>query len=1141
MNLSFVQLRGARTVPGVFFWLALLGAVSALNAETVFTGRVLDAVTKAPISGVSIFVGVDAGLGESDAQGAFSFPLTQSGVLDVRAFKVGYELAFIEGTAFRPDGETTLQIQLLPVGGGIPLVRDPNEPREEIAPGVGSVAGQITDLDTEDGIAGVRVELRPGPLLSSTVSEDEWQVATTDGRGRYSFSEVESGYYSLRFMLEGYRGITLEDVAVKPGEEAEWSVPLTPLADAGEGEVFDLGEFVVSAEKITQQQFDFQVLREQSVNLVDLLSAEDFSRFAAADIAAAITKVPGVTVVEGQFAVIRGLTDRYSSTSFNGATLPSPDPDRQGVQLDLFPASQVTTLAVSKTFSPDLGSNSGGGAINIIAPPYSEEFTGNLKLGVRFNSDGWNRFSSYDGGGTRDLIGFGGGERASDRSGITADIPVTADAGANISSSLFGKYPLGLSLVLNVADKTQFRKRDLRFFLGLSYDSSFSYASGTEQSRSAGRGGRRRPDDLNQGLLSVSEGVYDYEKSEASVLLSLLLGADYTLDSNGRHQVSGVGFWSQSGNDAVFVRGNGRNPGEDDPVESPTIAGFLREVQAFEQNNDPQGGDEATFEDTLAYKERNLTVLQLLGKHEFLDSRNLKANWALNYAETYQDEPDTRRTRYWFDPSDGRFEVGSQNDLGIVMFRNFREIQEVQDFAAADIEYTDSVSFIDYVLTLGGTYESSSRTVEDSSVRFEADQTATESSEPGVDGTVWFGETARDLFRAVYANDLLEPSDELAFSGNGETSRTLSAGFLSGRFTFFQWAEISGGARIESLELETQGNVQSGVFPVAQFYEANGSTLGFEAGDPFDRGLIERDLVLPSANITLRPPESALVVRFSYSQTVARPSFRELSPYISLDPLDGDWVVGNVALKTSDVESWDLRVEYVDDSNGDLIALSSFYKTIEDPIESTLIYNNVVGQTVRTWFNNPNAADLSGYEVEIRKSLDFIPGSFFEHLTIGGNYTRILASVKNPDSVIEAYQTFYYNGLDPNLFQAPPAERRLFDQPSWILNADLSYDNESLGLKVTLIYFAISDVLQTAGNPGTDNRATIDIYTDKYDQVDLVVEKTLKEDWSIKFSVKNLTDSERRQLYDPSQTVEVLDRRAVKSGPSFSISTSWGF
>jgi outer membrane receptor protein involved in Fe transport len=158
-------------------------------------------------------------------------------------------------------------------------------------------------------------------------------------------------------------------------------------------------------------------------------------------------------------------------------------------------------------------------------------------------------------------------------------------------------------------------------------------------------------------------------------------------------------------------------------------------------------------------------------------------------------------------------------------------------------------------------------------------------------------------------------------------------------------------------------------------------------------GKIDEDRILPSYGFTYRALEG-LNIRGAYSQTVARPSFREMGYYVSVEPGSDDLIIGNPQMKLSDVESFDARIEYVWGELGDLGAVSGFYKTVEDPIESIIVRNPAdfsgSGSALyRTFFNNPNQATLWGLELEGRKNLGVLGPELAQYFSIGGNYTYI--------------------------------------------------------------------------------------------------------------------------------------------------------
>jgi len=323
-------------------------------------------------------------------------------------------------------------------------------------------------------------------------------------------------------------------------------------------------------------------------------------------------------------------------------------------------------------------------------------------------------------------------------------------------------------------------------------------------------------------------------------------------------------------------------------------------------------------------------------------------------------------------------------------------------------------------------------------------------------------------------------------------------------------------------------------------------------------GKIDKTKLLPSTGFSYRPPDvSGLVLRGAYSQTVARPSFREISYYVSVAPGSDDLVVGNPQLKLSDVESYDLRTEYGWGDVGDLFALSAFYKRIDDPIESIVIRDpvNLDGTNsalYRTFFNNPNVARLWGIEAEARENLGFVGYDFAQFFSVGANFTYIDAKVGRTQAEIARSKRLFgvapgdtasYSGLKPT--------RRLFGQPQWIANADLTFDQPDWGTKATLAFFAISDILDAAGaaNLNANNQvysATIDRYVDSFSRLDLIVSQRVHADFlgsdvTFKISAKNLTDTTRRLIYDPGQTSSRIPERSYKLGREFKFTMTWAF
>ncbi|MGH2670013.1 MAG: TonB-dependent receptor domain-containing protein, partial [bacterium] len=291
-------------------------------------------------------------------------------------------------------------------------------------------------------------------------------------------------------------------------------------------------------------------------------------------------------------------------------------------------------------------------------------------------------------------------------------------------------------------------------------------------------------------------------------------------------------------------------------------------------------------------------------------------------------------------------------------------------------------------------------------------------------------------------------------------------------------------------------------------------------------------------------------------------------------PGTDDLTVGNPQLGLSEVQSWDARVEFVWGTYADLFAVSVFQKDIEDPIEQIVIRDPAVFEdsatdTFRTFFNNPNEATIRGIELETRLNLslltlDFldveVPGrpflDFLEFVSIGGNYSYFDAEVRRTQAELARSVSFFgdtegvpqgpRNPPGPAAYHALERKRRLYGQPEWIANADISFDQPSWGTKVTLAFFAISDLLDAAGVAAPDQSGrirsfTLDRYVDSYEQLDLVISQELWKGFAVKFSAKNLTDSKRAIVYDPEQTAHRIPEREYRRGRDYSFTLSWKF
>ncbi len=1167
---------------------------------------------------------------------------------------------------------------------GLLLMAGPSVARAEEETGrEGVLGGQVFDGDSGDPVPGVTVILTwPEP---EDGSEARQAIETTDADGAYRFGSVPAGYYSVTFSKTGYRAAKMTRFEVLAGEVNRADFPLQPAPVDTADSVLELEAFVVEAEVVEDILNELE-LRMDSDQLLNVMSAEDFSKFAASDVADALKRVSGVNVVEGQFAIIRGLDDRYNSTLYNGAPVPSPDPDRQSVQLDLFPSDIVSNLIISKTFAPDLPSNSSGGAINILTHDYPERFEFKLSGGTGWNDNAVPTFLDFV---KESATGV-------DKSGLSDTIE--SDYGGLLGGryEIFGRE-VRLKLVGNretdyETEEGMFEEREPgdppdnpdpfgncavipRFVFGVGFVCDVPLVV--------------FPSDLNNGLLGLTGGRFEQQKSRREVQLTAYGGAGFDLDREGAHQIDGSVFYTRKKEGSVELRSNGFLPGVDlselDPTDINNSGDFddfvalpkswvARSIRQSVLDTAADGPVFFTsFSESRAFeRERDLRVYQANGDHDFGRLlEGLRASWAWNRSETNQNES-VYGLRYFAEPPNAA-DVGvtdpptdptlyplefddvlgpgprCQSETGIESTQNcfvanngilFSEtsIFEEQDFFRFDGEFERGLfSWLTFSLKGGAWWEEAERDVqagflENVSVDGESNQFAiiapTEEALGGApfedcdDGNC-LDRDEDDVFQFVRSN-------------TNRSERDIFAWHLNGKASFFDRLDLLAGLRRERIEIRSFNNPfgdGSGaptfgiprIFPsrftlfdrldnpdrpneadpLNPFNEVdpmdprvtdpdfafNDQLLGIQVpmvpcptADRPDRmcsdlrrgdlegllnGVIDEAFILPSYGVALRPLEG-LTFRGAYSRTVARPSFRELGYYVTVETGTDDRTVGNPQVKLSPVESWDLRGEYVWGDLGDIVAVSLFKKNIDEPIERIVVRDPLVltgDAEFRTFFNNPNTASLRGYEIEARKSLGFLSLSFLDrfdikrprwlkgfdflqYLSVGGNFTKIDATVKRTDGAVRGAAAYFANVPSGTFeFENIEPERRLFNQPEWILNADISFDHPDWGTKLTLAYFEISDILDAAGTASLNNSGepfsfTLDQYKDSFHQLDFIASQKariefLRADLTVKLSIKNLTDSTRRLIYDPNQLVDRIAEREYKKGRDYSLSFSW--
>ncbi len=420
-----------------------------------------------------------------------------------------------------------------------------------------------------------------------------------------------------------------------------------------EDEIVTTGVFIPNEKKITSE-------------ITSVLSEEIFETTGASDIAGALTRVTGLSLSQGKFVIVRGLNERYSSATLNGAPLPSPEPLRRVAPLDLFPTSVLSDVVVSKTFAPEFSGEFGGGSINMKTRGLPDESFLELSLSGSINSEtSFNEGLIYEGSGS-DWIGFDDGLR---------EIP---DLDANgVPTENFENFD---TLVIDVQDElpANFGGRvtaghridmDNGMSLGLlgtvGYDNSWENRSGEDNTASIGAGNE---------LVLLDDGFR--QSTENKISLNGMMGIGLEIDADNSVQFVGLATRQSS-------------------AEARILSGVDREDREFRQ-------------DFTEWFEREVYMGQLLGEHYVADLNDAEINWRLSYAEAGRDAPYERRVNYEdFGQGNGyQFQFnrpGTNNDI------RFSELDDQTLELGADIVMPFDFGSRSAELKFGGAYLDKSR------------------------------------------------------------------------------------------------------------------------------------------------------------------------------------------------------------------------------------------------------------------------------------------------------------------------------------------------------------------------------------------------------------------------------------------------
>lgn len=955
---------------------------------------------------------------------------------------------------------------------------------QESGGAVGGIRGALIDGDAGDPIANARITLM-----------DTGQAGTSDAQGRFVFDAVRPGIYEITVAKAGYSRERRGDIAVTAGTFREVRITMS-------SEVYEMDEMIVSGELVGNGEAGLLIVRQEASGLLESIGAEAFSQQGVSTAADALKKLVGTSVQDDRYVVVRGMSDRYISTLLNGGPIPSSDPERRAVNLDIFPTEVIDSITSSKTFTPDLPGESSGGNIDIRTLAFPDQFTLKVSGSISYNSQATfnDQWRTYDGGGVP-TFGFDSSRNLPKESDSVApsnppQVAPTKELGrqwgeaTKAFSPVMGTTeetaPLSHSWSAVLGDTVQMMGRPLGILLAATYDRDYSYYPDGEYGRYVySPSGRPNPEPLSGNF--AGDKVFKTDKGEDEVLASGLFNLSFEPSENNR--ISLTLLYNQTAKDEA-----------------------LRKQNDFAE------------EHILQYTERSLYSIQLAGEHIFEDLNQMKVEWLASRGDSSEKQPDGRRFFSRFSPSPAGNEYTVEG-IGLTseqpLLRTWKEFADESYSVRMDVTIPVTPDGEDgSKFKLGIYWDKQSRDYDQFDFAYQAGAFAPTSYTAEGDES-WqevFGELPNNIGsvsfqdRYDYYYELLTgrgvPPNVAAAAataranseadrnlywflfntddpfGEYEADQLITAGYLMMDLVATDRLTATFGVRLEATDLRAASPLPDDRFGEGSFF-------------PVGEAHILRLDALPALLLTYEAAEN-MNFRAAYGRTIARPTFREIAPVVTRDLVEGEFFKGNPLLEMSTVDNFDVRWEWFP-KPGDVVSLGAFYKLIDNPIEFA---SNVDFD----FYENAPLGRVWGLEIEARKRFDDIAGAFagfgwLKNVEVAANAAYIASKVRKSDTLIDQLDQ-----ANSDL----PRTRPLQGQPTYTANASVAYNNADSGTFMGLFYNVTGPFLYKAGA----DPLTPDVFTQPTPQVDFTFSQVFYDHWKVTLRAKNLLDPEYQWTYN---------------------------
>ena len=936
------------------------------------------------------------------------------------------------------------------------------------------ISGKISDKSTGEGLIGASVYLDGGN--NGTISDFE---------GNYEILNIESGIVKIICQYISYLNDTIEI-----NLDNNLTVNFELISDSYTIDDVNL------VTKVNRKDESYVVnVQKKSIGLINTLSKKQMRITGSSNAADAVKNVSGVNIQSGKYVFVRGLSDRYSLATLNGVAIPSLDPNKNSVQMDLIPSNIIDNILVFKTFTPDLPGNFTGGLVDV----YTSDFPDSLEVFFNY-STGYSNLSNLNNNFLRqdpsntDWIGYDDGSRdipdfvlqnginnydpssfeqafyyaqSQDPSYANMTLNEVQDDNGNfnswserwfwieqhriktndslsIATNSFSKnwdperYRSGLNRSLNfsIGNKYILKEKEVGFYSGVNYSKKYLYFENAEFGRYKQTGSASQT--LNPNKVGLES------RGDENIFGSIFTTTSIKFNDN--HKLALMGMINQSGqSSARYFDG-----------ENMSDAFGLYEEQR-----------------TQRYLERQMKTSQLSGNHKFSRNKNSELNWYLGLTKSYQNTPDLR------------------------VFTNSYEYIYLEDDETGDI-YLDTLPTYSIQANLYPAPTRYYRYLNEDNINFKSDYKFNLNDSEFIKLGFYYLDKKRDNieYRYTFIANGINYNDNLKEYFNSENMIVGQSNTgLGGQGEYINV--------IDNTEIKNQYNAEQKILSSyimstlnptdileitfgARF--ENSKILALSSDAEQDIGRLNNSDILPALNAKYNLDENSFL-RISFTKTLARPSFREIAPISWYDFETTFQFIGNPNLKRTLINNLDLRLERYLLGAG-IASISGFYKKFTNPIEQVM---NPQAQNIELSWRNVDQALLFGFEFEFKKKILLKKERI---LNLGFNASYIKSQTKIDSQELELIQA-----LDPNHSDTRP----MFGQSPYIINF---YSQYQFNKWTSSANFNIS-----GKNIVIVQKGAVDVYQAPQPILNLKINRKITEKSNISLSARNLLSAKNRWYY----------------------------